>query len=190
MSTASYALCTLDDVKDFYGMSGSVAEDDDLLEDLIDNISKLFNTYCGVTSFKRATYTQYYDGDDAKNLFLKEQPVISITSIYVDSNWGWTSSYLLDSDDYRIVDIKYVFYKSSFTKGDQNVKIVYQAGYAETPGDLKLVCIMEVLRKYKHRKDFDVLNKTLGDGTAQYVDLALLLGTTLVLNKYKSGYVA
>lgn len=189
MSVANYALCTLDEVKDFYGMSGSVQEDDDLIEDNINRISKAFANECGVSQFKLATYTEYYDGPGGKFLFLKHTPVVSVTSIYEDSGWDWTSEYLKTSTDYRIVDNKYIVAQGSFISGDQAIKITYRAGFSEIPEDLKLVCIEEVIRRYKHRKDFDVIRKTLNDGTSEYVMEPWLSSTVQILSKYKSGYL-
>ncbi len=77
MSVAANALATLDEVKEFYDMTGSKQADDDLIEDLIDRMTVTFQTYCGVVSFKAADYTEYIDGESTKYIFPKNTPIIS-----------------------------------------------------------------------------------------------------------------
>jgi len=190
MSVSANALTSLDSVKNFYGMTGTKQTDDDLLEDLIDRITELIQSYCNVTNFKSTKYTEYLDGMGSKYLFVNNIPIVSITSIHDDADWGWNSDDLLDSDDYRSVDNKYIVLKDDFfTLADQNIKIVYTAGYTTIPGDLEQVCIEEVIMKYKHRRDIDVQSKTLDDGTVQYVSKNLMQSSRITLNKYRNDWV-
>jgi len=178
-------LVTLDEIKHHFGMTGSNADVDDELESISDRISKIFETYCDRT-FDSDTYIEYYDGGGRDMLVLKHYPIISITSIYDDSDWGWGASYLVDSDNYMIKNDREVVYKSGYVFYDyiQNVKVTYVAGYATIPDDLKHVCILEVLRSYKHRKDVDITSKSLEDGSVTYTSKEFLPMTLAVLNKY------
>lgn len=186
MSVSNNALTTLEEVKNYMGMLGSKQDDDDLLEALIDRITDVFENFCNVTSFKETTYTEYYDGTGDKYLFLKNIPVISITSIHDDSDWTWGSSTALDSTEYRVMDDKYIIYQGFFSSGDQNIKVVYKAGYSTIPGDLKQAAIEETVRRYKHRKDFDIISKTMEGVTENYADPTTLLNSTKeTLRKYK-----
>lgn len=190
MSVATNALATLDEVKNFYGMSGSKQTDDDLIEDLIDRMTQLFQTYCGVNSFKATNYTEYIDGESSKYIFPKNTPIISITSIHDDSDWSWAVDTLIAAADYRAVDAKYIVYRDSlFTTGDQNIKLIYRAGYENIPADLKQSCIEEVTKRYKHRRDIDVLTKALEDGDVTYSETAFLPGTLETLYKYRTLWV-
>jgi len=190
MSVAANALATLDEVKNFYGMTGSKQTDDDLIEDLIDRTTQLFQTYCGVTSFKAADYTEYLDGEGSRFLFPKNTPIISVSNIADDTDWVWASDTTIGADAYRIVDEKHIVYKDSlFGRGDQNVKLDYRAGYEAIPGDLKQACIEEVTKRYKHRRDIDILTKSLEDGDATYSETAFLPQTLEVLYKYRSLWV-
>ena len=190
MSVSANALTDLENVKNFYGMTGAKQLDDDLLEDLIDRVTEAIHSYCNVTAFKQNTYTEYQDGAGSKYLFVNNVPIISVTSIHDDADWEWTVDELIDDTIYRILDSKYIVLKDDlFTSGDQNIKIVYSAGYATIPGDLEQVCIEEVVRKYKHRRDIDIQSKTLEDGTAQYVSKNLMQSSRIVLNKYRNDWV-
>jgi len=190
MSVAANALATLEEVKDFYGMTGSKQADDDLIEDLIDRITQLFQTYCGWSSFKAADYTEYIDGESTKYIFPINTPIISITSIHDDTDWVYGSDTLIENTEYRSVDERYIVSKDSlFGRGDQNIKLVYRAGYETIPGDLKQSCIEEVTKRYKHRRDIDIQAKSLDDGDATYSESAFLPATKEVLYKYKTMWV-
>lgn len=190
MAVADNALATLDEIKDFYQFGSTKQVDDDLLEDLSNRVTILFQTYCEVESFKSDDYTEYVDGPYDKYLFLNNTPVNSVTSIAEDSDWVWASDSTVASTDYRIIDSKYLVAKETvWVRGDQNYKVVYNAGYDAIPLDLKQVCIEEVVRRYKHRKDFDVVAKSLEDGTVTYSEKGLLTGTKQVLNKYKQNWL-
>ena len=190
MAVADYALATLDEIKDFYQFGSTKQVDDDLLEDLSNRVTILFQTYSEVESFKSADYTEYVDGSYNKYMFLNNTPINSVTSIAEDSDWVWASDSTVASTDYRIIDSKYLVAKETvWARGDQNYKVIYNAGYDAIPLDLKQVCIEEVVRRYKHRKDFDVVAKSLEDGTVTYSEKGLLTGTKQVLNKYKQNWL-
>lgn len=190
MAVSANALCTLDDVKDFLNMSGAVNADDELIMDLIDSVTDIFEIYCGVKAFKLNTYTEYYDGDYDKYIFPNNTPIVSVLEINDDTDWIWATDTTMAADTYRIVDSKYIVLKSdNTTNGDQNIKLRYTAGYATIPNDLKQICIEESSRRYKNRMDFDVISKTLDDGTVQYTEKGLLTTTKDVLNKYNNNTV-
>ena len=190
MSVAANAFATLEEVKDFYGMTGSKQADDDLLEDLIDRVTQLFETYCGWNSFKAANYVEYIDGESTKYIFPKNTPIISITSIHDDTDWEYAADSLIADTEYRAVDERYIVYKDAlFGRGDQNIQLTYRAGYETVPFDLKQACIEEVTKRYKHRRDIDILTKSLDDGDATYSESAFLPTTLEVLYKYKTMWV-
>jgi len=161
-----------------------------LISVLIDRVQKSFEAYCN-TAFESASYTEYYDGTGTSFLFLKNIPVVSISSIYDDANWLWETGSLLPSADYRITNDNSVYYKSYFTNDIQNIKITYVAGYASgsIPEDLQQAAIEEVGRKYKHSDDYDLTAKSLSDGSITYTEKGLLVDTKRILNQYRRLYV-
>lgn len=192
MSVASYALATLDEIKAYFqfNSNATVAADDNLLEDLSNRVSIIFQTYCGRESFKASDYIEYVDGISNRYMFLKNYPINSITEVNEDSDWTWGSDTTVGSDEYRIIDSMYIVLKEAYwTQGDQNYKIQYNAGYETIPLDLKQICIEEVLRRFKHRKDFDVVAKSLENGSVTYTEKGLLTGTKQILDKYKINCV-
>ena len=183
---AAYDLCTVDEVKDFGEIKGATSQDDDLIEDLITRITTLFENHID-KNIKSREYTEQYDGLGVSNLITDQYPIISIDSIHDDTTWEWGSDSTVGSTDYRIhTDKTHVILQTTLVNGSQNVKIVYTAGYEVIPTDIVQVCIEEVLRKYNHRRDFDVTARSIGDaGSVTYTEKGLLTGTKAVLDKYK-----
>lgn len=183
----SDVLCNLDDIKMYYGLTGSKPEDDKFIEDLINNVTDLFETHCCLDSFKAANYTEYLDGTGGRYIFPKNIPINSVASIYDDPSWTWTSFYLIDSADYRIVNKRcIVAYEDYWYTGEQNIKITYNAGFTTIPGDLKLICMEEVVRRFKNRTILDLSSKNMPDGTVSFVESGLLKTTKDVLKKYSN----
>lgn len=180
------ALVTVQQVKDYYGITGADHTEDALVSTLIDRISYMFATATD-TVFASATYTHQLDGNGRSALYLPNYPITSITSIYTNSDWDFTDSEdLIDSADYRIDDgCRFVqLIDDVFPAGVMNVQIIYVAGYATIPADIEQACIEEVVRRLKHRKDFDITSKTQPDGSVSYVQKGLLVSTKAVLDRY------
>ena len=191
MAVGTYSLCTLKEVKQFYFSTGGKSphigtpEQDKLLEDIIDSMSVLFETYCD-TQFLTRERTEYYDGDGSKFLFPAYSPITSVSGIWQSSDWDWDSGNLVSSDDYMIKNDNTIVLKSStFGDYDQNIKIIYTAGYTAIPVDVKLACIEEIIRTYKNRKDIDVLSKTDPLGSTTRYTKDLMPSTIRILDKYR-----
>ena len=181
MSDAT-AITTLEAVYEQLSVEGST--DDTLIQNLIDRYTDMFEKYCGVDSFLVADYTEYTDGNGSVHMFVKNNPVNSITQIAVDSDWVWGADTTATASDYRIVGDRYIAYKTGFASGLQNVKIQYNAGWSVIPEDLEQALLMEVVRMYIRRKDPDVEIKTLTDGSTHLTPSGLMPSTKQILSKY------
>jgi hypothetical protein len=172
-------------VKSFQGITGTKPEDDTLIEDLINRYTTMFESYCD-RKFKLDTYTEYYDGTGTQDLFTDSFPISAVVSLYDDAGWEWDSDTLVDSADYRIADENRITMKSGwFPAYNQSVKVTYSAGYETIPDDLKQVCIVEVARAFKNRKQMDTISTTMPDGTINYTTLEFLPQTRRILDKYR-----
>lgn len=189
MAVNIYSLCTLSEVKEFMGMTGSISETDDFLEDTINRVSALFESLMHRNILSRQ-YTEYSNGEGLLVLFPRQGPITEITSIYDDSTWEWAESTLIDSTTYRTIDNDYiVFYSIMLGNYKQNVKLTYTAGYTTTPEDLKLAAITEVVRIYKNKNQVDITAQKLGDGSVSYSAKTLLPLTITTLNNYKRAVI-
>ena len=180
-------LCTLDDVKQFYGIIGTDPDQDDLVENLITWVSKYFETYCNRT-FGEANYTEYYDGGVDK-IAMTNYPITVVSGVWDDDTWSWASSTSVSGIYYRIADNEreIIFRDTSLGDYSANVKVNYTAGYTTTtlPTDLKLACIEEVVRRFKRRLEVDVVGKTLEDGSSTLLAGEMLPQTMAVLDRHK-----
>ena len=190
MAINQYALCSLNNVKDFLEITVS-GTTDDLLIELINRYSALFENYMDKNILSRE-YTEYYDGDGSNMLVTRQYPITTISGIWDDSDWEWGSTTEVDSTSYRasesangVVDFK----SAVLNNYNQNVKIIYTAGYDEIPEDIRHVCVKEVARSWKNILEIGVTSKTLADGTVTFSAQGLLVETTLVLDMYKRLWV-
>lgn len=191
------ALCSRNEVKDFLQMKAAGNDIDDFVNQTINRISTLFESWCH-RQFMSATYTEYFDGgggganSGGSWLFPNVSPIISVTSIFEDDDWVWGVDDEIDSVEYRVADGNSIFYDGIFTNGPQSVRLIYVAGYTSDtiPEDLKQAAIVEVARIVKHRTDFDVLTVNRDDGTVQYTQYDFLPLSLKTLYRYRITYVA
>jgi hypothetical protein len=177
-------LCSVDEVKEYLGQKGAVAEDDELITRFCERITKVFEGYCGVNTFFTASYTEYQNGNGTKYIFLNNIPVTSVSHLYEDPDWLFAEEYV--SGTFIVVDARYIAMRDDLIPvGEQNVKIVYTAGYSTIPDDIKQVAIEEVARKFRRRKEGDLISKTVEGGSISYVRDELLRSTKDVLNRYR-----
>lgn len=132
------------------GLSADVAE----VATLITRADAILSAWCGyppateggVTTFEDVSYTHYLAGNGGRSLQLPVWPVASITSVQDDATEAFDgSTYLVASGDYSIrprgelrLDADSTHGAWSAATGDSRpIKVVYVAGFATPPEDLK-----------------------------------------------------
>jgi hypothetical protein len=148
VESALSAFTTLANVKEFFKITGTGM--DALITNLIIRITKEIQNFCERKLFSD-TYTQYYDGSGYQTLMVDEYPVTAITSIHDDDDHVYGTDTLIDSGDYifnsgskNALSGLIKMDGSYFSRGTENIKIVYTAGYTTVPGDLEEACILMV----------------------------------------------
>lgn len=155
-------LITLAQYKDFAGLNG--VSEDAKLNVIIPSVSQAVKTYCGTSfvDFYSSAKTEFFDIKDNHTtaIMLDESPIVSITS--VQERDGQASAYVTliseNSDgsgkyEYTVDEETDTIFRTedttdkSFPKGRKAVKVVYKAGYASTPGDLKLA-LFDLVKYY------------------------------------------
>lgn len=140
-------LTTLDRVKQV--ILGDSAEDtgthDELLDVMIDEVSDRIERLCDRV-FAAADYTEYYDGSGTDTLYLRQGPLVSVTSVdsivYSDAGDGSQSETETDVDAYQYVlggkrAVGYVgvgclrLLGGVWQRGTLNYKVVYNAGFVD-----------------------------------------------------------
>ena len=135
MSTLSTeALCSTALAKSLLSFTVAYTGDDNVLIDLINSTTRWLEKYCDRKFSKQTFSNGRYSGDGTEKLWLSQYPIVSITSIYDDTNRPpvWGSDTLIDSGDYEIIS-KYpglvLFHDDYPSIGVLNLKVTYLAGY-------------------------------------------------------------
>lgn len=170
MALNSNALTDLATVKDDLGISKT--DYDSILERMINAASQSIEKYLDRV-VKEATYTEFQDGRASNKILLKEYPVSSITSLHIDNDGDFDANALIDSGDYSIDSESMLLLRHrTFTKGYQNIKVVYVAGYSTVPSDIEHACIEYVNYLYVRRSDrrVGVKSKSKGGENITFVE--------------------
>lgn len=185
MSLNSNALCSVDNVNNLLDKKGVTDEETHSLELIINGLSQEFENYCD-RIFKRANYIEYIDGDGSQYLYPVNYPLVSVSSIYDDSDWVYGANTLITATEYGIIDGVYVAMKSGyFSLGTKNIKITYSGGYTTIPADLILAATLESAKMFKNRKDINVVSRSISDGSINFEPTSFLPAVKQILDRYK-----
>jgi len=116
----------------------TINDDDGVLLPLIHAAQKYAENYCD-TIIEAADVTEYQDGDGTDTVLLRNFPVNSITSVYDDVGRDYAAASLIPAASYMFESSgRLILENALFSFGRQNVKVVYNAGYADVPDDIKV----------------------------------------------------
>jgi len=186
-------LVNLDQVKDYLGLQTTNTDDDGLIQLLISGFSQFVLNKTGIKSFNStSSYTDTYDGNGNQRLFLRQYPIVSLTSVTIgyyscpiSTSFGVPGVFVEDSRKsiaFRTAvgafNPPQSIYPYSFTPGQGNIVVVYSAGYTFVPFDLQEMAMKVVAINYKRKDTIDQANKSItsGGGTAgvlRYRDWAM-----------------
>ena len=143
-------LITLAEYKEAEGLQS--AKDDLQINSLITSVSQLVKTYCGnsIIDFYSTNKTETFNIDyETYAVQLTESPVVSIVSVEMRGTYreAYTTlttgayEYFLDEKTDSVIRTTDGSTYKNWPRGPGAVKIVYKAGYASTPEDLKLALV-------------------------------------------------
>jgi len=171
-------------------------DDDNVIDELtalINRISKSMETYCD-REFYIQEHTQTYKGTGTNTLPLRQYPITAVSGVWSSSSRTWDSDTLVAADDYYNNDDSIVWYESYFPiYSYETIQVIYTAGLFSTtatvPADLKLACMKEVSRAYKHIDDIGVTTRSENGGVDTWGTLLamsqeFLPETAQILNRY------
>jgi hypothetical protein len=124
------AILTLAEAKEYAKVTSS--GDDGIISALINSVSEMVQGYLKRNLVSTA-YVEYYSGDGTRDLCLRNFPIVSLTSVYIDSLRAWSSDTLVSTSDLivkkssGILEAFNLLY--GFTPGQSNIKVSYTAGY-------------------------------------------------------------
>ena len=162
--------------------------DDTLLARLITAVSNFIRSTT-TRNFNVQTYTEIRDGQSQNSLFLRQFPIQLITSLTVNGQpvsaiagnvyTPGARGYL-----YTLTDI--TLYGYEFTRGRNNISIVYSAGYSTIPYDLAQAAIELVCFKYREKDRIGHSSKSIAGETVSFIIKDVPESVRSVLNKYNS----
>lgn len=161
-------LITLAEYKTAKGLSST--SEDGKIEPLIVSASNFIRTYCG------RSFTDHFNSDKTETfnilwsdqfVQLSESPVISVTSVSERSSV--TSAYEPITDFYLDQDTDVIYRLSNdgvgeFASGPGAVKVVYKAGWATAPAEIKQAAIDLVT--YYLKEEYKQ-NRSIGNASMQ-----------------------
>jgi hypothetical protein len=206
MTLNARALCTLADVKEELGLT--VATYDTRLERLIHAVSDAIASYCGRSLHYDAAVAESVAGFGGTRLLLSHTPIVSITSITIDTG-------LLAATDYEIEDANagFIYRPSgwSWTAREANdivgdgvagteersIDVVYKGGYVTAgqvttvpvlartlPYDIEDAAIQMVADRYRNPSS-RIASERLLSAAVTYRDSDIPVELRSVLDKYK-----
>jgi len=170
-----------------YTSGGFFGADDVLLQNLITAMSEACRNYTS-RIFNIETYTETHSGKGygQREMFLREYPVVSITSVTIDGNTisarvGNGNGYNYSND---LQNAEIVLYGYEFTRDVNNVVIVYSAGYDTLPRDLWQSGVELVAYRYKSSDKIGFRSKTLAGETTSFITSELPDSVKAVWDRY------
>lgn len=198
-SLLSYALTTVEDVKESLGIVSSDTTKDNLIKRKINQATLAIENYTG-RHFKETTYTnEEYPATHTNQLVLAQRPITSLTSLQVrdaglnENSWNdvETSLYFAGTDKTAgVIDTLFN------ARGRSNsYRVTYTAGYATIPEDLAEACASLAAYYVTNADgtDVGVMKKKEGQRELQYSNGSLSfdnilsnLGIDGIINSYSN----
>jgi hypothetical protein len=136
----------IDEIKDFLGVTGT--DEDNLITDLVNEVSWTFNRDCNRLFLQRAL-TEYYDGELQYTLWLRNPPVEGLT-LYEDYEREFAADTEIDDDDYVLEaeSGRVTMLYSRLARGAGIIKATYTGGYddEDIPLDLRMAAKLRCSR--------------------------------------------
>lgn len=152
-------LVAIDDVKAYLG--GDLQSNDDaVLARLITAASTFFTTACARQILEQA-YGERYDGKGSARLYLRNTPVLSVTSVAIDEV-PIPASVAVADPGWVLNGNMIVLFGYWFRRGFANVAVTYSAGYAAAPADVAEAVTELVGLRYRGKDRLGKVSESIG----------------------------
>ena len=192
-------LVTLEEYKDAENIN--TTKDDTRLSALIVSVSQLVKTYCAnsIIDFYSTNKTETFNIDWNSHIVqLTESPIVEVSLVqerdsYQESYTTLTTTaheYFLDEKTDSIIRTNAGNTYKNWPRGAGAVKVIYKAGYASTPADLKLAVIdlITYYHKDEHKQRRTIAGASIQNqtSTSQRNNVAFPDHIKRVLDLYKN----
>ena len=192
-------LVTLEEYKDAENIN--TTKDDTRLSALIVSVSQLVKTYCAnsIIDFYSTNKTETFNIDWNSHIVqLTESPIVEVSLVqerdsYQESYTTLTTTaheYFLDEKTDSIIRTNAGNTYKNWPRGAGAVKVIYKAGYASTPADLKLAVfdLITYYHKDEHKQRQTIAGASIQNqtSTSQRNNVAFPDHIKRVLDLYKN----
>ena len=192
-------LITLEEYKDAENIN--TTKDDTRLSALIVSVSQLVKTYCAnsIIDFYSTNKTETFNIDWNSHIVqLTESPIVEVSLVqerdsYQENYTTLTTTaheYFLDEKTDSIIRTNSGNTYKNWPRGAGAVKVIYKAGYASTPADLKLAVIdlITYYHKDEHKQRQTIAGASIQNqtSTSQRNNVAFPDHIKRVLDLYKN----
>lgn len=172
-------LCSLAQAKDWLGLKQDNTDDDSVIQSVITSFSQWVLNITGALSYNSVqNYVDIYDGNGSFRMFLKNRPIVTVSSVIIGaysvppSTSTTSSGYFIEQTGRSIafrssgqsLTPAFSIFPYLFTPGVGNIQITYSAGYTRVPTDLQEACFKAVAITYKRKDYIDLISKALSSG--------------------------
>lgn len=166
------------------------------IDALIEYASECINLECNRTFEYDATITETIDGDGSESIFLKNTPIVSLTSITITNGDEVTVvddvDFLYDENtgEVRWISTSTNQYAGYFPQGFRNIEVNYSGGYTVIPRTIQLICAEAVI-EYFNREDaaFQIRSEKIGPNSYRSFIDQVIFNKRKILHKYKRRIV-
>ena len=167
-SATDYSIISIEDVKAALSIKSTDATQDNLLSDLIVNVSDATEVYLNRKVVARSVTSEKWDGDGGSVLMLPA-PLVSITTLIDDTTTlTLTTDYIWYAKTGKVLRVSGIF-----TDGPQKITVTYRYGWEkdQIPGAIRLAVLKWVVHEwFALKKDrVGVASKSSGDETITYI---------------------
>lgn len=176
------AICTPADVRVYIGKTEAQVPDS-VLTPLCEGVDAFVLSFLNRDSLTIATYDEVYHGTGSQTIVPDNRPVTSVTLLEVN---GAAVAPAVGMGPGLVWDHFAVHYRDGlFPRGLNNVRIVYEAGFATLPADIKDAAVSIVAEKYARSTRVGVASKTIGQESISYRADDMTPQARRALNQYR-----
>jgi hypothetical protein len=203
MSLSTYALASVDELKQKLSISPEQAGQDVTLENILNRASEAIEAFLGRHIVTRGAKTEYHTVSYGRSRLVALQfPVISVTSVK-EGAWSagtWTAAATLTVGTDYVQDATtglFIRLSACWHSEQDGVQLVYSGGYASTaavPAPIKAKCLAIAAREYSQlRRGGDFAAQTISDAAGsvtRFLPAELLRSEQADLVHWKTGNYA
>lgn len=126
------ALTTIYKVKRYGGINLSDTSSDDLINELITEVTAYIKSYCGGREFLSKSYTEVYDTKHGRHkIFLRQMPVTAVDSVKYRSGTPTAPVWVTFDANGYLTYLKqgYIHFYGALPEAPQGMQVTYTAGY-------------------------------------------------------------